>query len=120
VSDAKTRKMAGQLAEACAREAGAGDAGAPATTSVRMPHGTPSLIAALCNHVATPGGCVLCFLPGVGKIEEVAEAVERSMAARSGLIVVHVLHSMVGPLYKLNPIDPQLLVRVRSSLLALS
>lgn len=108
--DARIRKTAQQVADATRREMGSGEAtdgagestsgsgsGSVASAAVRMPHGTPSLIAALCNHVAAPGGCVLVFLPGVGEIEEVAEAVERSAtAARGGLIVIHVLHSMVG------------------------
>jgi hypothetical protein len=98
VSDARMQKTASQVAEASDREAGARggrDVSSPASAAVRMPHGTPSLIAALCNHIAAPGRCVLCFLPGVAKIEEVAEAVGLCFAARSGLVVVHVLHGML-------------------------
>ena len=112
--DARIRKTAQQVADATAREMGSGEAtgGAGASASgsgsgsssvtsaaVRMAHGTPSLIAALCNHVAAPGGCVLVFLPGVGKIEEVAEAVERSTAARGGLIVVTCCTAWCGLYY---------------------
>jgi hypothetical protein len=80
---------------------GSAGLGAP----VKMPYGIANLIAALCNHVAIPGGCVLVFLPGIGEIELAAEAVERcTMAQRGQGLATHSLtfpHSM--------PVDPNTL-----------
>jgi len=78
VLDVKVKKLASQVAGAFDE----GSAGSGA--SVKMPYGTANLIAALCNHVAVPGGCVLVFLPGISEIELAAEAVERCVMAQRG------------------------------------